>query len=65
MLKQTLDCNSWFPEHVRVLQQLSFISVDGDDFAASVQNPAIAQTEVTHSACQHNKSQSLLVYKPH
>lgn len=51
--EHTLNCYSRFPEHIRVLQQLRLISVDSDDLATSVQNSAIAQPEVTHSACKN------------
>lgn len=51
--EHTLNCYSWFPEHIRVFQQLRLISVDSDDLATSVQNSAIAQPEVTHRACKH------------
>ena len=52
--KHTLDCYSWFPEHIRVFQQLRLISVDSDDLTAPVENSAIAQPEVTHSPCERN-----------
>lgn len=52
--KHTLNRNSWFPEHIRILQQLGFVSVDSDDLAASVQDSAVAQPEVTHGACEHH-----------
>ncbi len=52
--EHTLNCYSWLPEHIGVFQQLRLISVDGDDLTASAQNSAVAQPEVTHSACKHD-----------
>lgn len=54
--KYTLNCYSGFPEHVRVLQQLWFVSVDSDDLTAPVENSAVAQSKVTHSACKYSES---------
>lgn len=51
-LKNTSNCCGWFPEHIGVFQQLRFVSVDGDDLTASVQNSAVAQPEVAHSTCK-------------
>lgn len=52
--KHTLNCYSWFPENIRVYQQLRLISVDSDDLTAPVENSAVSQPEVTHSACERN-----------
>lgn len=52
--EHTLNCYSWFPEHIWVFQQLLLIPVDSDDLTASVKNSAVAQPEVTHGACKHN-----------
>lgn len=38
-----------FPEQVCILQQLHPVSVDGNDFATSAQDPPIGQAEITHS----------------
>lgn len=50
--EHTLNCYGWFPEHIGVFQQLCFVSVDGDDLAASAQHSAVAQPEVTHGTCK-------------
>lgn len=52
--EHTLNGDGWFPEHVRVFQQLRLISVDRDDLTASVKNSAVTQPEVTHGACKRN-----------
>lgn len=52
--EHTLNCYGWFPEHIRVFQQLRLVSVHSNDLTASVQNSAVAQPEVTHSACTHS-----------
>lgn len=53
--KRTLNCYGGFPEHVGVFQQLRLVSVDGDDPAAPAEDSAVAQPEVTHSACRPTK----------
>lgn len=52
---RTLNSHCGLPEQVRILQELRLVSVDCDDFTASVQRPAVTQSEVTHRACKKKK----------
>lgn len=46
----TLHCLLRLPEHVRVDQHLFPVTVDNDDLAATTQDTAIGQAEVTHNS---------------